>query len=139
MQTTKMLCVACIFIVIRLNKYLPPIITYGCGAAAIAMVSMISLMLPPVAEMYESTVASIAKWNAEVVVSNNRDRKYLIRKYRALRPLRFYCGFMHTRFFMFDRSACTEFVMDIVNHLIDAMMAYPEKTIRAAFTAKQKL
>jgi hypothetical protein len=73
-----MLCVTCIFTVIRLNKYLPPIITYGCGAVAIAMVSMISLMLPPVAQMYESTVASIAKWKTEVVVSNNRDRKYQV-------------------------------------------------------------
>jgi hypothetical protein len=134
MRTSKMIVVACIFIVIRLNSYLPSIITYGLGAVAIAIIFMIRLMFPSVTKMYEVTAGSIAEWNTLVAsTNNNKDRKYLIRKYRALRPLRFYCGFLDYRFYMFEQSVTMEYVMDIVHQLIDTMIAYPEKVIEAAF------
>jgi len=124
------MAIFCLFIVIKLNSYVPIVVVVGAACGAIVIFLMGNLLFPYTTKMLDASTSSIATWRYSLAPR----QKYLQRKYAALRHLRFYAGLPGVRFFMYERSSTLEFFMSIVEPTIDFMIGYPEEDLKKMFS-----
>jgi len=127
--SSRGLCVLCLFIVIKLNGYVGPIVVLGAICGIIVVVGLSNLLFPYTYKLLHHSSTSLKRWINNFPLK----QKYLRRKYGALRFLRFYAGFQGVRFFMFEQSTTLEAMQSILEPTIDLLIGYSDQDIKLLF------
>jgi hypothetical protein len=129
MQTGQFFIVLLLFIVMKLNKFFPVIISVGAAMACMVLYSFVNLLLPYVVRLDEGSTEFLRRW--KTVVARH---KYLKRKHSGLRPTRFTAGFPGVTFFAFDKSVKADFMRGCIDQTVNLMIGYPEEYLRKVFS-----
>jgi hypothetical protein len=89
---------------------------------------MISIVLPEGILCHELTDVLLVKWRSSVysVWSNPSNRKYVVRRLRALRTLDVPVGIAGYNFFYIERDTKVSFYTSIMDNTVNAVLSYPD-------------
>jgi len=127
--SSRILCVISLFLLIKLNSYMDPVMMVGAGCAVGVTVGLSNLLFPYTYKLLYKSSRALHSWINQLP----RSQKYLRRKYGSLRYLRFYAGLQGTHFFMLDRSTTLDVMKGILEPTIDLLIGYPEEDIKRMF------
>jgi hypothetical protein len=89
---------------------------------------IINIVLPEAILCYELTDSLLVKWRSSVysVWSNPANRKYVVRRLKALRTLDFPVGIAGFNFFFIGRDTKISFYTNIIDSTINAVLSFPD-------------
>lgn len=122
------LCAGCLFACLRLYDILPFEFYILYPFITIAAIGVSQLLLSSLKIIDENSSMALVKWKEQLGGMENVgiEKKYLRRKFKALRPMRFIAGIGGSTFFIIDKSTTPYFLRSILDNLINLFAWLPE-------------
>lgn len=109
------------FLCVKMRSVLPMPYYLVCFVAAGIILVLIQILLPLAINVYEDSEALMQIW--KVALRYSCDRKYLRRRLRACKAVRFYAGLFKYNFFYISLSTKSTFWYAIVDYTITALLS----------------
>ncbi|OXA38386.1 hypothetical protein Fcan01_26808 [Folsomia candida] len=109
------------FATLKMTHVIPMPLYLVCPSLAVLIPAIIHLLLPMAVDIHGKTGQVIKKWKRHAVIS--LDKKYLTRRLRSTRPLRFSAGLFGFNFYNIVRNTKATYYGAIIYYSITALLS----------------
>ncbi|OXA54403.1 hypothetical protein Fcan01_10283 [Folsomia candida] len=117
------------FVTLKMYETVPLPFFAFFPTASVLVVVLIGVMFPMLVDVYENCGEMYARW--KYLVGRSVDKKYLTRRLRAIRVLRFYGGINGYNIYICQRSTKLTYYGVILSYTVSALLSVERKNVSA--------
>lgn len=109
------------FATLKFYRIVPDSIYASIVVGNVVILFVICMILPFAINVYENSAEALNSWRSQLGPKS----KYLNKKFRALRPFRFYAGINDANLFLYEKSVNAAYFAMILDFTINLLVSFP--------------